>query len=122
MRIIKEGYTNLLQEKEYLEFRIKILEDYERKIEEELVSLKKLLEKNIEITNKITETICGLTGIENNLYKSIVIEGFSATKAVDRASFTFHLDPSTIWKNYYPNVKKLIQELSSSSDYPVTSR
>jgi len=121
MRIIKEGYTNLLFEKKYLEERLELINYYQNYLHLEEEKLKKLLERNKNVAKEIKKTISSLNGIENNLYKSIVIEGIPVTKAVDKASFLFGLDPSTIWKSYYPNVKKLIQELTDSSEIPVTS-
>lgn len=121
MRIIKEGYTNLAKEKEFLELRMNVILQYQDHLKKEKNNLEILLKRNQEIQEKIKKSLESLKGIENNLYKSIIIEGIPVTKAVDKASFLFDLDPSTIWKSYYPNVKKLIEELHSS-DFPVTSK
>ncbi len=52
-----------------------------------------------------------LFGIENKLYYEILVKGLNVTKAVDKVSKDYDKEVSTIWKNYYPEVKKKIDEL-----------
>ena len=51
-------------------------------------------------------------GIENSLFYEIIFKGLNVTKAVDKVSFKYDKDPSTLWKNYYPKVKQSIEELT----------
>ena len=52
-----------------------------------------------------------LSGIENKLYYEIVINGTNVTKAIDKVATNEFIDTSTLWKNYYPKVKKEIDKL-----------
>lgn len=52
-----------------------------------------------------------LNGIENKLYNEIVINGTKVSKAIDKIAFEENKDISTLWKNYYPKVKKKIDDL-----------
>ena len=53
-----------------------------------------------------------LTGIENELFYMIVIEGYGKTKAVNKVAEKYNKEPRTIWKFYYPKIK---EEISKSS-------
>lgn len=56
-----------------------------------------------------------LIGIENMLYYEIMVKGLNVTKAVDKVSFKYNKDVSTIWKNYYPKVKDKIEKLKNKN-------
>lgn len=116
---MKEDYTNILKEQILLEQRINLLQNYAQSIKNQQNILEELLNKNKKTKEIMKETISTLKGIENYLYKSIIIEGLKPTKAVEKTSFKYDLVPSTIWRQYYPNVKKEIEKLSSTSDSPV---
>ena len=53
-----------------------------------------------------------LTGIENELFKLIVIDGYSKTKAVHKVAEDHEKDPRTIWKFHYPKIKEEISKCS----------
>ena len=50
-------------------------------------------------------------------YYQIIVLGKNVTAAVDYVSFQCDKDVSTIWKSYYPNVKKKIKELNSLAQF-----
>ena len=50
------------------------------------------------------------TGIENELFKLIVVKGFKMTKAVELVAEKYKKEPVTIWKYYYPKIKKEISK------------
>jgi len=58
--------------------------------------------KRMEINLKST------TGIENELFYKIVVEGYRPTKAVNNIAEKYNKEPETIWKYYYPKIKKEI--------------
>lgn len=60
--------------------------------------------KRMEINLKST------TGIENELFYKIVVEGYRPTKAVNNIAEKYNKEPETIWKYYYPKIKKEISK------------
>lgn len=50
------------------------------------------------------------TGIENELFKLIVVKGRTKTKAVEIVSEKYEKEPRTIWQYYYPKIKKEIDK------------
>jgi hypothetical protein len=60
--------------------------------------------KRMEINLKST------TGIENELFYKIVVEGYRPTKAVNNLAEKYNKEPETIWKYYYPKIKKEISK------------
>ena len=73
------------------------------------------LEDQLEIyLNKMDASLKELNGIENKLYYEIIVKGINVTKAVDKVAFAHDKEISTVWKNYYPKVKKTIEKLKES--------
>lgn len=52
------------------------------------------------------------TGIENELFKLIVIKGCNPTRAVDIVAEKYKKEPRTIWAYNYPKIKKEILKCS----------
>ena len=50
------------------------------------------------------------TGIENELFKLIIIKGYRPTKAVEMVAEKYKKEPITIWKYNYPKIKKEISK------------
>lgn len=118
MKDIK-GYVNLKAEISLLDLNI-------NKIDYNIASLNKEKENYLELSKnynelliKMEQSLKELKGIEKDLAYSILVKGLNVTKAVEKTSFTYDVDPSTIWRSYYPKVKKVIKELKESSEYPV---
>ncbi len=107
-----DNYINTKVELDSLQERLKLLTQYERGILAEIELIKKTISQYNKVIKKIEEDICNLSGIENKLYKEIVINGTSVSKAIEKVSEEENKDVSTLWKNYYPNVKKEIEKLS----------
>lgn len=95
-----------------LKNEIKILNARKDDLEYSKNECENLINKKSKIIEEIENTLKELSGIENRLYYYTVVKGLNVTKAVDKVSFDFDLDPSTIWKNYYPKVKKNIKKSS----------
>lgn len=108
-----DNYINTKNELELVNLRLKVINQNElllKKEKEKLTQLSCYLEDNLFNMDKIYKAF---NGIENNLFYEIVFNGLNVTKAVDKVSFKHDKDVSTIWKNYYPNVKKKIEELKN---------
>lgn len=106
------NYNKLIKEVEVFKQRLKILLEYEEKIKEEKQLINDLIKKNQIAIKKIESTLKELEDIENNLYYEIVVNGIGVTKTVEAIAEKYNVDVSTIWKNYYPQVKEKIQEIS----------
>lgn len=107
-----DNYINTKIELDSLQERLQILTQYEKNILTEIELIKKTISQYNKVIKKMEEDICNLSGIENKLYKEIVINGTSVSKAIEKVSEEENKDVSTLWKNYYPNVKKEIEKLS----------
>ncbi len=81
---------------------------------EALTKKEKYILKEQELDNtltKIENSLKNLKGIEKELLYELLIKGRKATRAVEIVAFKNDLDSSTIWKGYYPKVKKIMQNL-----------
>ena len=58
------------------------------------------------------ETFKTLTGIENELFRFIVIDGLGKSKAVNKIAEKYGKEPRTVWKLYYPKIKEEILKSS----------
>lgn len=88
-KINKITGMSLDQEIEEQRNKVQILEYYIR-----------LMEYNLENT----------TGIENELFKLIVIKGINKSKAVKKIAEKHDMHDDTIWKYHYPKIKKEIDK------------
>ncbi|MCM1053525.1 MAG: hypothetical protein NC483_06095 [Ruminococcus sp.] len=108
------NYNNTKTELELVNINIEAINEKE----ELLKSLKKdflkskegLQEQLLKMESKLKE----LKGIEESLMYEILVKGVNVTKAVDTVAFKYDMDPSNIWKNYYPKVKEKLKEIESS--------
>ena len=80
-------------------------------LEKEMINANLCLQK--KILNQIEVNLKKLSGIESKLFAEIVINGTNVTKAIEKIAVEESKDISTLWKNYYPNVKEKINELKS---------
>lgn len=103
-----DNYKNLVIEKNILLERLKMILEYEETIISEKSVLEKLLKKQEETIKLIENDLKELNGIENKLFKEIVINGINVSKAIEKIAEEEEKDVSTLWKNYYPKVKEKI--------------
>lgn len=73
---------------------------------ERLIKIKKSYQEKIQ---KIEHMLKQLKGVEYSLYYEIIVNGLTINKAVDKVALKYDLSSSTIWKNYYPNIKEQIK-------------
>lgn len=106
-------YRDIKYEINILENRLELISEYEKKLlnEKEMINATLCLQK--KILNQIEVNLKKLSGIESKLYAEIVINGTNVTKAIEKIAVEESKDISTLWKNYYPNVKEKINELKS---------
>lgn len=85
--------------------RSKMIELEQKQVNEEITEL----EKTIKI---IEQNLKELQDPEYKIFYQMVINGLKPTEAVRRVSFEVGKEESTLWKNYYPKVKKILSEIS----------
>jgi hypothetical protein len=106
-------YKDIRYEINFLENRLELISEYEKRLLDEKEKIKETLCLQREILNQIEEILKKLSGIESKLFTEIVINGINVTKAIEKVAVQESKDVSTLWKNYYPNVKEIISELQS---------
>lgn len=114
-----KAYVNAKTELDLISLRIQSLEEKEVQINKEKESLKELKDKLNNILNLIEIKLKELKGIERELFYEVIVKGTNITRAVDKVSITYDVDPSTIWKYYYPKIKddiKMIEKEAKSSE------
>ena len=106
-------YRDIKYEINILENRLELISEYEQKLlnEKEMINATLCLQK--KILNQIEVNLKKLSRIESKLFAEIVINGTNVTKAIEKIDVEESKDISTLWKNYYPNVKEKINELKS---------
>lgn len=106
-------YRDIKYEINILENRLELISEYEQKLlnEKEMINATLCLQK--KILNQIEVNLKKLSGIESKLFAEIVINGTNVTKAIEKIAVEESKDISTLWKNYYPNIKEKINELKS---------
>lgn len=106
-------YRDIKYEINILENRLELISEYEQKLlnEKEMINATLCLQK--KILNQIEVNLKKLSRIESKLFAEIVINGTNVTKAIEKIAVEESKDISTLWKNYYPNVKEKINELKS---------
>lgn len=113
---IFDNYYNTKLELESFKKRLNLISVYEKQFKEEKKQLKEMITFQENILNQIENDLKNLTGIKNKIYKEIVINGNNVTKSIDKIAHELGKDPSTLWKNYYPDVKKRIIALNLLSN------
>ena len=109
--MIMRNYANTVHELNFLKKRLSLIDEYEKSLKSIKEKICHLISSNQNVIDQMEKDIKNLSGIENKLYYEIVINGTNVTKAVDKVSQDEFIDISTIWKNYYPKVKKEIDAL-----------
>lgn len=104
-------YENIIIEKNHFEERLRILEKYKDEINNEILNITEITEIQKRIINQIKKDLSELKGIDYNLYSKIVVYGINISKAIDQVSVEEEKDVSTLWKNYYPKIKKRLKKL-----------
>ncbi len=108
------GYVNLKTDLSLVELTLKSIEIKEANLKKMKDIYLKLYEELNLTLNKMNEKLKELKGIDKELFYEIAVNGMNVTRAVDKVAFTYDVDPSTIWKSYYPKIKTYLNELSSS--------
>lgn len=105
------NYSNTVYELNVLKRRLNLILNYENEIALEKNRLINLIDNEQKVIKQMEKDLQKLNGIENKLYYEIVINGNNVTKAIEKVASNEFIDISTLWKNYYPKVKKQIDNL-----------
>lgn len=111
-----DSYENTKIELEIFKKRLDLILKYEEIIREEKKSIYEIINLQTKLLDQMKEDLKQLNGIESKLYVEIVINGMKVSRAIDKVAFEEEKDISTLWKNYYPQVKKKIEHLDSMMD------
>jgi hypothetical protein len=70
--------------------------------------------------NLMNDTMASLKGIEYKLYYAIIIDENNANKTIsqiiEELSPVVEKEPTTLWHNYYPNIKNYLEKLEIYSE------
>lgn len=111
-----ENYINSKADLKLTKLNIETIDIKSKELENIKKEYNKYAERLAEVINSMEISLKELKGIEQKLAYYILVDGLNATKAVDKVSFDYDLDTSTIWKNYYPKVKKELLKFKKSSE------
>lgn len=115
-----KGYVNIKNDLDLIKLNINRIEEKEKTLKSEKDIYLDLENKYSFLLDKMEENLKSLVGIDRDLLYEILIKGINVTRAVDNIAFRYDMDPSTIWKNYYPKVKEKLKELDKyASEIPV---
>lgn len=103
------SYTNTKTEYNLMNDRLEAIDNQRKYLEEEKKTLLNLINSHYSTLEKMERSLQSLEGIEKKLFYEIAIKGLNVTRAVDKIANIYELDSSTIWKKYYPKVKKFIK-------------
>ena len=70
---------------------------------------------------EMTDALSRMIGIEYELYYEIVVNHKRITRAVEYIAEKYDKDTQTIWKYYYPKIKKDVESLITYSESTVNS-
>lgn len=115
-----KGYVNVKTDLDLIKLNINRIEDKEKTLSLEKDIYLELESKYNCLLEKMEENLKACVGVDRELLYEIMVKGTNVTRAVDIVAFNYDMDPSTIWKNYYPKVKEKLKELESfASEIPV---
>ncbi len=63
----------------------------------------------------MADSLSKMTGIEYQLFYEIVYKGTKITRAVDVVAEKNSIEPRTVWRNHYRNIKKDIKKIKNFS-------
>ena len=106
-----KGYVNIKTDLDLIRININRIEEKEKTLKLEKDIYLELENKYSNLLAKMEEKLKDCKGIDRELLYEIMIKGTNVTRAVDKVAINYDMDSSTIWKNYYPKVKKQIDNL-----------
>lgn len=86
-----------------------------KSLAEEIIYEQTNLNKLQGYLNDMTESLSKMTGIEYELFYEIIFKGVNITKAVDNIASNNDIEPRSVWRNYYRNIKKDIRKIKNFS-------
>ena len=92
-----------------------------RSLAQEIEYQRAVVDKLTHYIRKMGEALGKMNGIEYSLYYDIAVNGVRISQAVSNVAERYNKDDRTIWKYYYPKIKKEIKKLRTYSESTVTS-
>lgn len=90
-----------------------------RSLSDEIEHQRKVVDSLQQYVNLMNLSLGKMTGIEYALYHEIVVKGVRISRAVSNIAERYNRDDQTIWKYYYPKIKKDIKNLKRYSESTV---
>lgn len=103
-----KGYANMNIELELVKLNLKEINKKEEMLKKEKELYLNWQEDLEQVIKEIEAYLKELKGIEKELFYEVVVKGTNVTRAIDKLAYIYDLEPSTIWKNYYPKAKENI--------------
>lgn len=113
---IFNNYHNTILELDCLKKRLNLILIYQKQYKEEEKQLREVITFQEKILLQIEHNVNELKGIQNKLFREIVINGTKVSSAIEKIASEENKDVSTLWKNYYPEVKQKIDKLMSDCE------
>lgn len=86
---------------------------------EEINQQRAIVERLNACLTEMTDALGRMTGIEYELYYEIAVNSKRITRAVEYVAEKYDRDTQTIWKYYYPKIKKDVENLITYSESTV---
>ncbi len=87
-----------------------------KSLADEITYQQKQIKNLQECLTEMEDGLHNMSGIEYQLFYEIVVNGTNISKAVDIVSQLNNKDNRTIWKYYYPKIKKDLRKISKFSN------
>jgi hypothetical protein len=88
---------------------------------DEIDQQRAIVERLATFITVMTDALSRMVGIEYELYYEIVVNRKRITRAVEYIAEKYDKDTQTIWKYYYPKIKKDVENLIMYSESTVNS-
>lgn len=85
-------------------------------LEDEICEIRNQIGKLEYYIRLMEKEVLRTTGIENELFRKIAIEGYKPTKAVSKIAEKYSKEEQTIWKYYYSKIKDTIDRCKKGED------
>ena len=84
-----------------------------KSLADEIEEKQETIDKLQGYLNIMSNSLSNMTGIEYELYNEIVCKGTKVTRAVDIVAERNGVEPRTIWRHHYKNIKKEIKKIKN---------
>ena len=78
-------------------------------LEDEIAEIRNEIGKLEYYLGVMEKELLNTSGIENELFKKIAVDGFKPSKAVERISEKYNMHIDTIWRYYYSKIREAVE-------------